>query len=193
MTMNMLRTVITRMNQTQLATQFLRTPRSILNGSGSRSCSLSSALGHKPRKCVFLRLHVSVSQVFTQVDVLVFLPPYGENSVCPSQVSGFRAPVKIDLGKREAGRFAGALFSEDHLSARGEGKSELQLYIKPLLRNKLSSMHSFNGKTELDQYFVTSRPKKLRQTSRRRTLQLRLFLFSQPGTYQIGLIFPSAS
>lgn len=130
--MNMLRTVITRMNLTRLVTQFLKTLRLIPSGSGNKSYSLSSALGRKPRKCVLLRLYydVSESQVFIQVGVPIFLPPYGENSVCPSQVSGFRAPVKMDPGKCEAGRLTGALFSEDHLSARGEGKSELQLHIK---------------------------------------------------------------
>lgn len=79
---------------------------------------------------------MSVSQVFTQVDVPIFLPPYRENPVRPSQVSGFRIPIKIDPGKCEAGGLTCALFTEDHLSARGEGKSELQPHIKPLLHNE---------------------------------------------------------
>ena len=113
---------------------------------------------------------MSVSQIFTQVEIPIFLPPYGKNSVCPLQVSGFRIPIKIDPGKCEAGRLAGSLFAEDHLSAREEGKSRLQLHIKPLLHNEPPSMHSSNGKIELDQHFVTLRPKTSRQTSRRKTL-----------------------
>jgi hypothetical protein len=55
------------------------------------------------------------------------------------------------------------------------------------------SMHSSNGKRVPDQHFVTSRSKTSRQNSQRRTLQLRLSLFSRLGTYRTGLILFSAS
>jgi len=149
-TTNTLRTVITRMNLIQLVIRLLRTSRLIPSGGGGKNYSLSSALGRESRKYLLLKLHVSVPLVFTQVDVPIFLPPYGRNSVCPPQISGFRASITMVLGKRDARRLTGALFTEDHLPAHEKGKSNLQLHIKSLLHNEPLSTYSSNGKVGPD-------------------------------------------
>lgn len=169
-TTNTLRTVITRTNQIQLVTQLLRTSKLIPSGGGGKNYSLSSALGRESRKCLLLRLHMSVPLVFTQVDVSIFLPPYGRNSVRPPQISGFRASITMVPGKCDAGRFTSALFTEDYLPTHEKGKSNPQLHTKPLLHNEPPSTYSSNGKVEPDQRFVTSRSKTSRQNLRRRTL-----------------------
>ena len=59
------------------------------------------------------------------MEITNFLPFYGRNPVRSTQVSGFRVPFPMEAGKHDTG-LTDALFAEDHLRARENGKSELR-------------------------------------------------------------------
>jgi len=66
--------------------------------------------------------------MFAQVEIHIFLPFYGENSVRSSQVPGFRIPITMETGKC-CTRLSSPLFAKDYLPARQRGKPELLLLL----------------------------------------------------------------
>ena len=67
------------------------------------------------------------------MEVPYFLPVHGQDSIRPSQVSGFCLPVTMETGKHEAG-LTNPVLAKDHLHAGKKGHSNLKLYLAILGR-----------------------------------------------------------
>jgi len=124
---NTSRTVITKVNLNHPPAQSIETPKSIPSKRRSGNCFRCLALGRQSRKYSTPEV-AHVWPIFTQVEVLIFLPVHGGNSVRPFQVSGFRIPITMEAGECGTG-LTNALFAKDHLLAHEKGKLTPQPHL----------------------------------------------------------------